>query len=92
MLDRLVHLLSPGSLERSVVQSIVRLLASSLGRLVDALNDEAALSERGVQSVTGNLVATLANRLRVEDHLTQHPELLEQPVEAAPSQEGAARA
>lgn len=52
-----------------------------LGRLVDALNSEAALSERGVQSVTGNLVATLANRLRVEGYLAQHPELLEQPVE-----------
>lgn len=56
-------------------------ILAPLGRLVDALNDEAALSERGVQSVTGNLVATLANRLRVEDHLAQCPELLEQPVE-----------
>ena len=52
-----------------------------LGRLVDALNSEARLNERGVQSVQNNLVATLANRMRVEDHLAQHPALLDRPVE-----------
>ena len=44
-----------------------------LERLVEALNTEARLNERGVQSVQGNLVATLANRMRVEHHLAQHP-------------------
>ncbi len=52
-----------------------------LQRLVEALNAEAGLSERGEQSVIGNLVATLANRLRVEDYLARHPDLLQRPVE-----------
>ncbi len=52
-----------------------------LERLVDALNREAKLSERGAQSVENNLVATLANRMRVEDYLSRHPQLLERPVE-----------
>ena len=52
-----------------------------LGRLVDALNSEAALNERGRQGVAANLVATLSNRLRVEDHLRKNPGLLQRPVE-----------
>lgn len=56
-------------------------LLERLDRLVDALNGEARLSARGEQSVEANLVATLSNRLRVEDYLARHPELLERPVE-----------
>jgi len=56
-------------------------IMEGLNRLVDALNREAKLSERGQQSVASNLVATLANRLRVEDYLTRHPQLLQRPIE-----------
>lgn len=52
-----------------------------LNVLVDALNGEAHLSERGEQSLAAALVSTLANRLRVEDHLARHPELLQRPIE-----------
>lgn len=56
-------------------------IMEGLNHLVDALNSEAKLNARGVQSVQDNLIATLANRLRVEDFLAHHPELLERPVE-----------
>lgn len=49
--------------------------------LVNALNGEADLHERGLQNVSRDLVNTLANRLRVEDYLSTHPELLQQPIE-----------
>ncbi|MCY4428675.1 MAG: sulfotransferase [Halieaceae bacterium] len=52
-----------------------------LQRLVQALNDEAKLNEGGIQRVEANLIATLSNRLRVEDYLAQHPQLLERAVE-----------
>jgi hypothetical protein len=52
-----------------------------LNRLVNAFNTEARLNARGEMSVQGNLTATLANRLRVEDYLASHPELLERPIE-----------
>lgn len=56
-------------------------ILEGLNRLVDALNSEAKLNTRGLQSVQGNLIATLANRLRVEDYLARHPGLLERPIE-----------
>lgn len=49
--------------------------------LVDALNNEAQLNARGEKSVADNIIATLANRLRVEDYLAKNPELLERPIE-----------
>ncbi|CAN7560206.1 sulfotransferase [Phenylobacterium sp. LjRoot219] len=49
--------------------------------LVKASNDEARLTEAGVQRWEANLVNTLSNRLRIVDHLKKHPELLERPVE-----------
>ncbi len=52
-----------------------------LHRLVDAFNNEAALNARGEQSVQANLTATLANRLRVEDYLARHPQLLDRPID-----------
>jgi len=56
-------------------------ILDALNRLVDALNSEARLNARGEKSVEGNLTATLANRLRVEDYLARHPQLLERPIE-----------
>lgn len=54
---------------------------NALQILVDALNTEADLNERGQQNVAQDLVNTLSNRLRVEDYLSNHPELLQQPIE-----------
>lgn len=56
-------------------------ILDALNRLVDGLNNEAKLNARGEKSVEANLIGTLANRLRVEDYLAKHPELLERPVE-----------
>ena len=49
--------------------------------LVRASNEEARLSPVGAQRWEANLVNTLANRLRIVDHLERHPELLERPIE-----------
>lgn len=56
-------------------------IMEALNRLVDALDGEAKLNPRGEQAVQANLVATLANRMRVEDYLARHPALLERPIE-----------
>lgn len=56
-------------------------ILEGLNKLVDGLNNEAKLNARGEKSVEGNIIATLANRMRVEDYLAQHPELLERPIE-----------
>lgn len=53
----------------------------ALSRLVDAFNNEAKLNQRGEQSVQANLIGTITNRLKVEDYLDKHPELLERPVD-----------
>ena len=52
-----------------------------LNRFVDALNNEAKLNARGEKSLEGNIIATLINRLKIEDHLAKHPELLQRPIE-----------
>ncbi len=52
-----------------------------LNKLVEALNNEAKLTERGEKSFETILVNTLSNRLRVEDYLARHPELLARPIE-----------
>jgi hypothetical protein len=54
---------------------------TGLEKLVQASNDEAALSTAGAPRWEGNLVNTLANRLRIVDYLKQHPELLARPIE-----------
>ena len=54
---------------------------TGLALLVQSSNDEARLSAAGVQRWEGNIVNTLSNRLRIVEHLKQHPELLERPVE-----------
>jgi hypothetical protein len=48
---------------------------------VAALNKEAPLSDRGWQSLERVLLNNLVNRLRVENYLRQHPDLLQRPVE-----------
>ncbi len=64
-------------LTRTVDASIVE----PLELLVEALNTEAKLSEGGAPRVEANLVSSLANRLRIEDYLESHPELLQRSVE-----------
>lgn len=56
-------------------------MREGLELLVKASNEEARLSEVGAQRWEATLVSTLANRLRIVDHLKRHPELLERPVE-----------
>ena len=48
---------------------------------VDSANREADMSSLGDQRMAGLVIAALANRLRVEDYLATHPQLLAQPVE-----------
>lgn len=52
-----------------------------LNILVNALNTEAGLTEAGSGRVGASIVATLSNRLQVEDYLKRHPELLDAPIE-----------
>lgn len=49
--------------------------------LVNALNTEAKLTEAGSGRVGASIVATLTNRLQVEDYLKANPALLDVPVE-----------
>ena len=52
-----------------------------LDKLVGALNTEAKLTEAASSRVGASIVATLVNRLQVEDYLKAHPELLDAPIE-----------
>jgi hypothetical protein len=56
-------------------------ILEGLDVLCNALNREANLNARGEMSARKEFVDTLANRLRVEDYLKKHPELLERPIE-----------
>src|SRR6056300_227458 len=56
-------------------------IIDALEQLINALNAEGKLSERGYQSVQANLLAQITNRLKIEGYLASHPELLERPVE-----------
>jgi hypothetical protein len=56
-------------------------IIEGLTALTEALDREARLTERGKTIVERTLIDTLAGRLRVEDYLAKHPELLDQPVE-----------
>ena len=49
--------------------------------LLNAYEKEADFTERGSAMAHGAVIAALANRMRVEDWLKQHPELLERPIE-----------
>jgi len=52
-----------------------------LHRLVDALNGEANLTERGETSIATIVTNTLVNRMRVENYLALHPGLLERKID-----------
>lgn len=52
-----------------------------LQRLLTAYPAEARFSERGLQMAHGDLVTYMAIRMKVEAWLTQHPELLDAPIE-----------
>ncbi len=49
--------------------------------LLKSYAEEANFTDSGMQRSMGALVGYLANRMRVEDWLTKHPELLERPIE-----------
>lgn len=53
-----------------------------LHKLVDALNAEAKLTANGRQRWATTIVNLLVNRLRVEDYLAKHPQLLQRPIES----------
>jgi hypothetical protein len=52
-----------------------------LGRLLKAYETEGRFTERGRQMALGGAVNNLAIRMKVEDWLKRHPELLERPIE-----------
>ncbi len=56
-------------------------ILEGLGILLEAYDNEAQFTDAGKQRAIGALISTLANRMRVEDWLKRHPELLERPVE-----------
>lgn len=58
-----------------------RSILEPLEVLVDSINREAKLNERGGQNVRRTLVGHLVNRMRIEQYLGEHPELAERPVE-----------
>ena len=57
-------------------------ILDGLKRLLAAYATEARFTPRGAQMMHDDIVDTLANRMRVEDWLKRHPELLDRPVEA----------
>ncbi|WP_345424080.1 sulfotransferase [Halioxenophilus aromaticivorans] len=54
---------------------------NGLTQLVKSIVDEAPLSEQGLQSSKKMILNNLANRIRVDHYLEQHPELLQQAIE-----------
>ena len=56
-------------------------IVEGLERLLKAYGEEARFTQRGAEMMHADVVATLANRMRVEDWLKRHPELLERPIE-----------
>lgn len=56
-------------------------ILDGLSRLLKAYDEEAGFTDKGKQRQIGKLVNYMAIRLKVEDWLKRHPELLERPVE-----------
>jgi hypothetical protein len=56
-------------------------ILEGLGILLKSYKDEAKYTERGSQIAHAELVTQMANRMKVEDWLAKHPELLARPVE-----------
>lgn len=52
-----------------------------LQRLIDAYASEARFTQRGAQMAHADLVTYMANRMRIEGWLADHPELLDAPIE-----------
>jgi hypothetical protein len=75
------NIITTAQQQAGLTREVDESLLEPLERLVDALNSEAKLSESGAPRVEANLVSSLANRLRIEDYLESHPELLQRPVE-----------
>lgn len=55
-------------------------IEEALGKLLQALNTEAQLTEAGARHIEGRIVAILCNRLRMQRDFAAHPEIEEQPV------------
>lgn len=56
-------------------------ILDGLERLLKSYAEEARFTPRGAEMMYADVVATLANRMRVEDWLARHPELLDAPIE-----------
>jgi Sulfotransferase family len=56
-------------------------ILDGLERLLGAYAEEAKFTPRGAEMMHADLVNTMANRMRVEDWLARHPELLDAPIE-----------
>lgn len=56
-------------------------IRDGLERLCEGYRTEAHFTQTGAAIAYGELVSQLANRLKVEDWLARHPEILEKPVE-----------
>ncbi|MBY0422140.1 MAG: hypothetical protein K2Q06_07545, partial [Parvularculaceae bacterium] len=56
-------------------------ILDGLRTLVAALNTEARLTPAGAERWRAQITGFLASRLRVEDYLAKHPELLKRPVD-----------
>lgn len=52
----------------------------NLTAVVDHMNDEAALTDAGLQGITGQLVIALRNRIEVDAYVGQHPQVDASPV------------
>lgn len=56
-------------------------ILDGLSRLLDSYENEARFTEKGLQTAHGDLVTSLAIRMKVEDWLDRHPQLLQEPIE-----------
>ncbi len=56
-------------------------ILTGLQKLLDAYASEARFTQRGAEMAHGDLANYLATRMRVEDWLTRHPDLLDRPIE-----------
>jgi hypothetical protein len=56
--------------------------ATALEHLVDSIHRESTLSEAGRSAAQERLLRVIVNRLRFQRDLKEHPEILEQPLEA----------
>ena len=55
---------------------------ANLTAVVDHLNEEAALTDTGLQGIVGQLVPALRNRMEVDAYVAEHPEVDAEPLPA----------